>query len=267
MGRSHADSQARPQVRQPPPARDRNESTSRKTLVLTNDTPANAGVLQLQRAVGNRAVSKMVVARQPPNDGGDRIEPEKKPDMAYAHRFASAVGAAFSAWKSVARIVGARVYGPTAIGGRLVGPSMVGLILALAPQGNARETAMSSRLAAAIGGRFNAARASFSIPGLPFYPAFAAFPGPVAPPMPNVPFPLVTCMRPPATPAVSGPPDMAMTLPIAAQLGMTRLIGQFFGTTIMNVLGKGPIPSFAPPYVPVGPVVNGTTIPSGGVLY
>src|SRR5256885_9020147 len=32
------------------------------------------------------------------------------------------------------------------------------------------------------------------VPGLPWYPAFAAFPGPMAPPMPNVPMPLITCV-------------------------------------------------------------------------
>src|SRR4029077_622845 len=30
-----------------------------------------------------------------------------------------------------------------------------------------------------------------TVPGLPWYPAFAAFPGPMAPPMPNIPTPLI----------------------------------------------------------------------------
>src|SRR5215470_17248904 len=33
-----------------------------------------------------------------------------------------------------------------------------------------------------------------TVPGLPWYPAFAAFPGPQAPPLPNVPMPLITCV-------------------------------------------------------------------------
>ena len=32
-----------------------------------------------------------------------------------------------------------------------------------------------------------------TVPGLPWYPAFAAFPGPMAPPMPNIPVPLIAC--------------------------------------------------------------------------
>jgi hypothetical protein len=35
---------------------------------------------------------------------------------------------------------------------------------------------------------------------------------------------------------------------------------------VMLVLGKGPIPTFAPPYVPVGPVVGGDNLPIPGHL-
>jgi len=36
-------------------------------------------------------------------------------------------------------------------------------------------------------------------------------------------------------------------------------------TMVTNVLGTGPVPTFAPPYVPVGPVVGGvgTMLPGG----
>ena len=36
-------------------------------------------------------------------------------------------------------------------------------------------------------------------------------------------------------------------------------------TQVTNVIGTGPVPSFAPPYVPVGPVVGGvgTMVPGG----
>ena len=36
-------------------------------------------------------------------------------------------------------------------------------------------------------------------------------------------------------------------------------------TMVTNVMGTGPIPTFAPPYVPVGPVVGGfgTMLPGG----
>jgi len=30
---------------------------------------------------------------------------------------------------------------------------------------------------------------------------------------------------------------------------------------VTNVMGMGPVPAFAPPYVPVGPVVGGSILP------
>ena len=43
---------------------------------------------------------------------------------------------------------------------------------------------------------------------------------------------------------------------------------QMFKTTtiVQNVLGTGPVPTFAPPFVPVGPVLAGTVIPTPGVF-
>jgi hypothetical protein len=35
---------------------------------------------------------------------------------------------------------------------------------------------------------------------------------------------------------------------------------------VMMVMGKGPIPTFAPPFVPVGPVVGGDILPLPGHL-
>jgi hypothetical protein len=35
-------------------------------------------------------------------------------------------------------------------------------------------------------------------------------------------------------------------------------------TMVTNVLGTGPVPTFAPPYVPAGPVVGGTAVMTPG---
>ena len=37
-------------------------------------------------------------------------------------------------------------------------------------------------------------------------------------------------------------------------------------TMISNVMGTGPVPTFAPPFVPVGPVVGGFLVPAPGVF-
>lgn len=111
------------------------------------------------------------------------------------------------------------------------------------------------------------------IPGLPFYPAFAAFPGPQVPPMPNVPFPLsallsagAKAMTPPAlakkVQSRMGAAAKTQEAKIAINAFATDFGGRFTqcmaGCQLMNVIGSGPVPSFAPPFMPVGPVVGGS---------
>ena len=112
-----------------------------------------------------------------------------------------------------------------------------------------------------------------TIPGLPFYPAFSAFPGPTAPPTPNVPFPLVAMPSSGVaamTPSALGRKVLAnigtvansQKVKSAVNVFATTLGGWFTSSLgagqVMNVMGSGPIPTFAPPFVPVGPVQNGT---------
>jgi hypothetical protein len=120
---------------------------------------------------------------------------------------------------------------------------------------------------------------SVMIPGLPWYPAFTAFPGPQAPPTPNVPTPLSTLpsagaqgMTPPAlakkVESSMGVAANTQEAKNAVKRFATDLGGRFvmcLGNCILiNVMGSGPIPTFAPPMIPVGPVVNGSC--SGGVI-
>ena len=124
------------------------------------------------------------------------------------------------------------------------------------------------------------------VPGLPWYPAFAAFPGPQAPPMPNIPMPLITCPSAMMADIVS-PMTMKQNMidaldgglkkedkdkqhealfdAIATVLSMAFLM--WLPSQMVNlVMGKGPIPVFAPPFVPVGPVVGGDNIAAPGHL-
>jgi len=113
-------------------------------------------------------------------------------------------------------------------------------------------------------------QSSIKVPGLPWYPAFAAMPSPVAPPTPNVPVPVATLTQ--------------LTVPISKSVLKGQMIAQLgdpgaphhrelfdaiadafdkcfqlwrTSTMVTNVLGTGPVPSFAPPFVPVGPVLGG----------
>ena len=122
------------------------------------------------------------------------------------------------------------------------------------------------------------------IVALPWYPAFCAFPGPQAPPMPNIPMPLIaapSAMMPSMAVAnqisdamikelSSGVKDkdedkqheaIFKTIAFAVSLAFLAWLPM---QQIMNVLGKGPIPPFAPPPLPAGPVVAGDNIGAPG---
>ena len=120
-----------------------------------------------------------------------------------------------------------------------------------------------------------------TVPGLPLYPAFVVYPGPMAPPTPGIPLPLVTYVSP-------GLADMTpMKLKqnmidafkgeakdndknkvhevIFEALGVVISLGWMLWTLSQQVNlanGKGPVPIYAPPYVPMGPVVAGDLLPT-----
>jgi len=125
-----------------------------------------------------------------------------------------------------------------------------------------------------------------TVPGFPWYPAFAAFPGPVAPPMPNVTWPLIAC---PSTGLadITTPNKLKKAMLDEFDSGLADKINDKFHETVMEaiatalstgfliwvsssminlVMGTGQIPTFNPPWVPVGPVVNGQNLPGMHLL-
>jgi hypothetical protein len=132
------------------------------------------------------------------------------------------------------------------------------------------EMKYTNAIATAIGNGWLTWQSSIKVPGLTWYPAFAAFPAPVAPPMPNIPMPLVTLVSVDASLAPGALKGMMMgtfgdpTALHAADLfdAVSQAFNSVFmtyklSTIVKNVLGTGPIPTFAPPIVPAGPVVGG----------
>jgi hypothetical protein len=135
--------------------------------------------------------------------------------------------------------------------------------------------AVAKALAAAWDGWF----AKFT--GSLLYPAFVAYPGPMAVPMPNVPVPLVAAgvssgwssMTPVALEqALLAAPGVPKTADVERA---TRQVARWFAekfarfcmmTGVTLVLGDGPVPTFAPPAVPVGPVVGGRMSSGRGIL-
>lgn len=201
-----------------------------------------------------------------------------------------AVKFAHTMWKLQAKFQNLKVNSMTALGtpGCLDGPELESLIKmspsAAAMMGN--EAKYRDAVAKGVSTCFKNWQGQVMVPGLPWYPAFVAFPGPMAPPMPNVPMPLITCVSAKMADIVA-PMQMKTEMENALDGGLKnddpdkQYSALFDGIStvlamaflmwlpqqqVMLVLGKGPIPTFAPPYVPVGPVLMGDNIAVPGHL-
>lgn len=189
-----------------------------------------------------------------------------------------AICSAWSQWQTAATMVGIMVNGPTASVGQIVGPPLTPLILASAPKTSPMEMKYSNVIAQVIGTAWLSFTATVKVPGMPWYPLFAACPSPVAPPTPNIPCPFAALTQVPVAISCN-----VMKMQMVGQLAdpeapfhkelfesicdaFEKTYNMWKATTMVtNVLGTGPVPTFAPPYVPVGPVVGGVaTMAPGG---
>ena len=199
---------------------------------------------------------------------------------AFIDKTCDAICSAWSQWQTAATMVGVVIAGPIASGGQVVGIPWAPLIMATGAIATPMELKYTTTIANVLGTAWLSYTASIKVAGMPWYPAFAAFPGPIAPPMPNVPAPLMALIQVPASLQVP-----LLKMQMVGQLGdpMAPFHAQLFEsicdafnkcftvwqstTMVTNVLGTGPIPVFAPPYVPVGPVVGGVgTMTPGGFV-
>lgn len=200
----------------------------------------------------------------------------------YIDGICAAVCQGIDLWRLQAKFKDLKIMAVSAIGapGCLAGPELKSLILMTAPMSTPQEQKYSKAIASHVSEAWKKWQDNVTVPGLPWYPAFAAFPGPQAPPIPNVPMPLITC----PSPMMSEMTPEALKKGMIDKLGETdaqhhaelmdsvaKAIGALFlawlpQQQVMLVLGKGPIPTFAPPFVPVGPVVAGDNIAAPGHL-
>ena len=188
-------------------------------------------------------------------------------------------------WIGRARIQGGQVRGPAAIltPGSLASDVnieasvMQKLINARVPPDVART--LGHELAAAWNGWASGFQAQ--IPGA--YPSFAAFPGAKAPPTPTGPISLgqggsagEVALK---APVLAGKLASALRMhagkvrgsPDSAMKGLADWIDASFQewkglTKLVGVQGRGNAPTFAPPYVPVAPVVGGDNTSAGPVF-
>jgi hypothetical protein len=193
-------------------------------------------------------------------------------------------------WKLQAKFKDLKVMSLTAIGapGCLDGPELESNIknapMVASFAGNKKKH--RDAVATGVSKCFKKWQDKVMVPGLPWYPAFIAFPGPMAPPMPNIPVPLIMCPSAMMSEIIS-PSSMTSAMDDALDGGLKdkdpdkqyHALHDAIATVlslaflmwlpmqmVMLVLGKGPIPSFAPPFVPVGPVVGGDNISAPGHL-
>jgi hypothetical protein len=201
---------------------------------------------------------------------------------------ATAVRAAFARsvndWIVASYVQGGRVQGPNAelTPGSLKSSVDIEQRMLQALNASRVPAAAARAFARELGGAWRAWADGFrmTLPGA--YPKLAAVPGPAAPPTPAASaFPIargtsegehrlqaatlaprmLSAVRQPAGRELAGADAAIKELSawIEASFREWKLTAQLVG-----VMGKGPVPSFAPPYVPVGPVVMGDNLSAPG---
>ena len=189
-------------------------------------------------------------------------------------------------WRLQAHFSNIQIMGQSAIGnpGCLQGPDIKSWILQSPGVYNMQgdERLFAHAVAEGVATNFKQWQDMVTVPGLPWYPMFVAVAAPFAPPTPNIPMPLMVCVSQNfsklASPSQlelsinSGLPESLRTAEANTFIYMlsVHLVNYFISwltaQNVMMVMGMGPVPTFNPPYVPVGPVVNGAVIPSPGHL-
>ena len=195
-----------------------------------------------------------------------------------------AVGYSHQMWTMQAKLKDLKVMSVSAIGapGCLDGPELESNITN-APMVSGFKGNMAKHrdaVAKGVSKCFKAWQDKVMVPGLPWWPSHAAFPGPMAAPVPNIPTPLIACISAKMTDIAladamksamgdaldGGIKDKdkdkqyeALHDAIATVLSLAFIIW-LAKQQVMLCMGKGPIPTFAPPVVPVGPVVGGDNI-------
>jgi len=196
-----------------------------------------------------------------------------------------AVRSAHATWRQQAQFVTVIINGPIAMGppGCLVGPPLEPYIKTASGVAGDQGPAATLRdaVAKAVSSGFAAWQQGLTVPGLAWYPTFAAVAGPMAPPTPNIPTPLSLC--PSGQGVMLGQqmlkqqilaalPQVMKVAQVDTCVGaLAQSLATYFSTWmsmqfVQAVMGQGPVPSFAPPNVQVGPVVAGSILPTPGHL-
>jgi hypothetical protein len=206
-----------------------------------------------------------------------------KPSREYSNYIIAicrAIAVAHEHWRQAASLTGLQINGVTAFGGRFTGPSLADIINTRGPLQGLSGHAMlyTKAIGDGLAASWNEWQQSVRVPGLPWYPSFAAVPSRQAAPVPNVPTALSKLTWHPLTLtpdnltlsikkklAKPGPASEELFTSVAT--GFSKAVAAWIASQVVTgVLGRGPVPTYSPPYVPVGPVVMGDNIGTPGHL-
>ena len=225
-------------------------------------------------------------------DQGEVHKPENNDDQDQkgyatisANKLFNAVAYGHNVFKQTAVLSDVSIQGSRAIGpaGCLKAPDVSSLIRAdlSSEMGTPENNGMAKAVSKVLGNFIDDWRRGFNIPGVMWFPAFDYFPGPMAPPMPNIP----TQLR--AMPSFfefyltrkeNMIREIFSELPRQMDNDVNRNTIETFSdktvnyfenwltsSYIMGVMGMGRIPGFSPPFSYGGPV-HGQALPKTGVL-
>jgi hypothetical protein len=216
---------------------------------------------QALREAGEKGVAEAAVSKQ-------LQELER-----YIDELSETLAKAWSLWSQTVNIQGVTINGATAVfkPGNVQGLPLDALILVSDPPMNTPKQAGYTRtFAEGLAENWKLWHMGINA-SLPLYPAFAAWPGPFAPETANEP---VLIQRLPSAGDKMMEQNQLMAEisksgakgdPIAAGIfnAMTHAIVDVFKQwkqthMLQMLMGQGPVPTFAPPVVPAGPVQKGT---------
>ncbi len=204
-----------------------------------------------------------------------------------------AICCAWADWCKAATLEHVTVSGALANGGMVAAPKLSPIISVRGPHKTLMLMTYTLSIADAVSEAWQTWERSLQAPGLLWYPGFAAWLGPAAPPTENLPC-MLTQLSQNIEPLRYGALKQAIVgklLPKVTLGALTSIasgggaFGAFFRgplaphhenlagaiayavdecfrewqgrTQVTKVFASGPVPSFAPPAVPAGPVVNG----------
>ena len=189
-------------------------------------------------------------------------------------------GRAVNQWKGAAVLVDVRIDGATAWEGRVAGTFAESLVSeAMIRAGTPAD--VSRGLAIALREGWERWQASLRVPGLRWYPAFAAHAGASAPPTPNLPTPLASLTQitgdlsagaiaariKSRIGAAKDWPEGAQQIDRFSAWFSSKFTTMLVAGAVTNVIGTGVVPSYAPPRVVSGPVKGIGTMRPGGFQF